>query len=429
MEFFRRLIELFHKPVPATAAPGTPGGAPAVVPTPETPAPATAFSWARFALFCIVTITTLGAYTYAVYEAVKNNTPIPQPPIIVPFNKEQHPEEPPEPRAFGWHGDKEAIATAVAKNKPTAFGTTPAGRLVLATTEDVYLWRNVRKASGRNPTDKWYPNIDQGPVGCCVGAGWKHATDVCQANGVLLHGGFEWKPTSAEVIYAGSRVQIGRGQIDGDGSIGAWADEFQRTYGMVPMEKFDEKTDLSAFSPARARAWGNTGVPTALQTVAKTYPVKSTALVKTWAEADKAISQGYPIAVCSSQGFTMTRGADGFARASGSWAHCMAIIGVRRGARPGGFILNSWGDRAHTGPVFPADAPVAGFWADATVIGRMLAEGDSYALSDVAGFPGREDFFVEANRAPNADLFAITPFRQLLNPGRGLENPCAFLKP
>jgi hypothetical protein len=67
----------------------------------------------------------------------------------------------------------------------------------------------------------------------------------------------------------------------------------------------------------------------------------------------------------------------------------MAIIGVRSGVNEGAFILNSWGDRAHTGPAWPGDMPVAGFWADAAVIDRMVRQGDSFALSNLQGFPAR----------------------------------------
>jgi hypothetical protein len=70
----------------------------------------------------------------------------------------------------------------------------------------------------------------------------------------------------------------------------------------------------------------------------------------------------------------------------------MAITGVR--TLPDGkvqfFILNSWGNSAHTGPVSPSDAPVAGFWADAAVVDDMLSQGDSFALSEVTGFPARK---------------------------------------
>jgi hypothetical protein len=65
----------------------------------------------------------------------------------------------------------------------------------------------------------------------------------------------------------------------------------------------------------------------------------------------------------------------------------MAVVGVRGGKRPGGFLLNSWGPDAHSGPRVPPDAPVAGFWCDAATLDRMLRQGDSWAFSRVAGFP------------------------------------------
>ncbi len=87
----------------------------------------------------------------------------------------------------------------------------------------------------------------------------------------------------------------------------------------------------------------------------------------------------------------------------------MAILGVRAGNRPGGFILNSWGDSAHTGPVYPASMPVAGFWADASVIDGMLAQGDSYALSEATGFaPKRLDWMVMAPTPQRNDPPVLT---------------------
>jgi hypothetical protein len=206
-----------------------------------------------------------------------------------------------------------------------------------------------------------------------------------------------------EVIYAGSRVEIGGGRIRGDGSVGAWAAKWLSTYGVVPMEKIGDH-DLTTYSASRARSWGRTGVPNDLEPTAKEHPVKGTALVTTWADVKRAVQQGYPVMVCSDRGFTMDRDKDGFASPQGTWNHCMAIIGVRGGSRTGGFILNSWGNRAHTGPRFPADAPSAGFWADADVIERMVRQGDSFALSDVAGFPSRKmpNWWVQA---PARDLF------------------------
>lgn len=294
-----------------------------------------------------------------------------------------------EPRpTHGWVRDQAVIDANLDPAVTQQFADTPAGKAAMGD-EDVYLWRAVRKAAARGPP--WYPNLDQKDVGCCVGCGWKHAADVCLAFQVANGNGGEWKPVSAESIYALSRVEIGKGQIRGDGSVGAWAKNAVEQYGVIAMQPYPA-ADLSEFSPARARSWGKTGLPNDLEATAKQHPVKAAALVKSWSDVKRSIQQGYPIAVCSDQGFTMQRDATGTCRPSGSWAHCMAIIGVRtiNGNKEQGFVLNSWGDSAHTGPVSPADAPVAGFWADSSVIDRMVRQGDSFALAEIVGFPARK---------------------------------------
>jgi hypothetical protein len=314
----------------------------------------------------------------------------------------QQPEYAP---TMGWHRDPDVIAANLDPAKTQHFEKTPAGKAVLGD-DDVFLWQTVRKVNNRGPP--WYPNVNQQSVGCCVGAGWKHSADACQASAIASGKAFEWLPVSVEVIYAGSRVDVGGGRISGDGSMGAWAAKYVSSKGgIVAMQKY-ASADLSTFSPARARQWGKSGVPADITAAAKQHPVKSCALVKSWADVKRSIQQGYPVAVCSDQGFTMERDATGKARPQGTWNHCMAIIGVRSGASEGGFVLNSWGDQAHTGPVWPADAPVAGFWADASVIDRMVSQGDSFALADVEGFPARKiDWIVRAEPARGRfDLFA-----------------------
>jgi hypothetical protein len=312
-------------------------------------------------------------------------------------------------QTFGWHKDDDAIGVNLDPSKTLHFENTPAGRAVQGD-EDVFLWRAVRKAA--KLPDTQYPNVNQQNVGCCVGCGWKHSSDIVQATAIASGKAFEWKPISVEVIYAGSRVDVGNGRISGDGSVGAWAKDYvQNKGGIAAMQKYDS-VDLSTFSPSRARAWGRSGAPSDVKAAAKEHPVKGCALVKSWDDVKKAIQQGYPVAVCSNQGFTMERDATGKARPQGSWGHCMCVCGVRstaEGRAEGAFILNSWGDNAHTGPVWPSDMPVAGFWADASVIDRMVKQGDSFALSDVQGFPARKvlpDWFVERRKEPARDPFA-----------------------
>mgnify|MGYP002136605185 CR=1 FL=1 len=134
-----------------------------------------------------------------------------------------------------------------------------------------------------------------------------------------------------------------------------------------------------------------------LEAEAKKHPVKGIAQVRNAAEAQKALASGYPIAVCSNQGFAMGRDAEGFCRAQGSWAHCMAVVGYQTsGARKGFFILNSWGGSAHTGPIGKGSPSPAGFWAEWSVVDRMLQANDSWAFSDVKGFPARRiDWFAQ----------------------------------
>jgi hypothetical protein len=346
--------------------------------------------------------------------------PVPPPtvverPVIVEANADGA-------HSFGWVESADQIAENLDPAKTLQFRDTPAGKAVLGD-EDVFLYRAVRKVNNKGPP--WYPNVNQQNVGCCVGCGFKHGADVVQATAIAAGQRFEWKPNAVEAIYAGSRVEVGQGRIRGDGSLGSWAAQWMKSRGgMIPMEKFGQY-DLTTFSPARARQWGYSGVPDSLESVARQHAVKGTALVTSALDVKRAIAQGYPVAVCSNVGFNNrdggigTRDAQGFCVARGSWPHCMCFIGWRNGPRPGALCLNSWGDQAHKGPVWPEDMPVAAFWVDESTVDRMVRQGDSFALGDVVGFPARRvqpDWFVEAQPRPERfrpDRFAHFAERSL----------------
>lgn len=323
----------------------------------------------------------------------------------------------------GWVRNEEEIEANRDPARTLQFAATPAGKAALGD-GDAFLYRAVRKVGGFSADQ--YPNVNQESVGCCVGCGFKHAADVSLACAIVQGERFTWKPIAVEPIYAGSRVEVGGGQIRGDGSLGQWAAKWLKERGgLVPMERVG-RYDLTKFSPARARQWGarGAGVPDELEADAKAHQVKGVALVTTTAEARRAIQQGYSVGICSDQGFDNrngtvgTRDKDGFCAPRGTWNHCMALIGWRGGSRPGFLCLNSWGDSAHAGPRWPDDMPPAAFWIDESVVGRMLAQGDSFALADVEGFPARRplpDWFVRAEpaRRPREfdprDVFALAP--------------------
>jgi len=296
----------------------------------------------------------------------------------------------------GWVHDPEEVDKVIRNYRIPNFGDTPAGKAVMASDVDVHLWEFAKAVNG-----EYLPDRNQGSVGSCVSFGTATAVEyllLAQIAQARMNGGpaKEFKTICNEAIYGGSRVEVGGGRISGDGSVGAWAAQFINQWGIIPREKI-EGYDLTKYSEQLCRQWGRTGVPLKLEEVARQSPVKGTALVKSIAEAEKAIRQGYAIAVCSNQGFAYTRDSEGFAAPQGTWAHCMAIIGYRGGKRPGFFIENSWGSDWISGPRVPADAPKGGFWADAAVVDRMLKQGDSWAFSDAVGFPARElDFFIKA---------------------------------
>jgi hypothetical protein len=100
------------------------------------------------------------------------------------------------------------------------------------------------------------------------------------------------------------------------------------------------------------------------------------------------------------QGFANRTDEAGVLAPSGSWAHQMCLVAIRfRENSPAGvravdacLVMNSWGTRWLTyAGKFPADQPDGAFWAEKSVIERILAQGDSYAIGDIkTGFAWRD---------------------------------------
>ena len=278
----------------------------------------------------------------------------------------------------GWIDDPEAVHLIASQQPFSSFDLTPIGSSHAELPAEVYLWKAYKLATGHE-----LPDDNQGSIGSCVSFGTEVAIKVTVATQGKAAGPIN---LVQEEIYGGSRVEIGKGQLRrGDGSIGAWAAQLAAKYGVIPRGIWGHY-DLSRYSIERCREWGQSGIPDDLEPECRKRLVKDITLVKNWESAKQALASGHGIAVCSSQGFDMRRGSDGFAKPKGIWNHCMALIGYTSGPRPGGYIKNSWGPDAHTGPLGVGDPPRGGFWADAEVIETMLKQGDSWAFSSVSGF-------------------------------------------
>jgi hypothetical protein len=231
-------------------------------------------------------------------------------------------------------------------------------------------------------------------IGDCVSHGWGLGIDILSATQIKAGASEEFPGIMAtEIIYAGSRVEIGKGACGHqDGSVGAWAAKFVVEYGTLVRGAYG-KLDLSQYDGQTAKQLGapNAGVPDPLEPQVKEHPVKTTSLIRNYPEARDAIANGYPVPVCSTVGFDgAKRDEKGFARRNGKWPHCMLFAGVDDAdGRPGLLCINSWGRTWIQGPK-RHEQPDGSFWTDADTVDQMLREGDSFAMSGYLGYPAQE---------------------------------------
>ncbi len=220
-------------------------------------------------------------------------------------------------------------------------------------------------------------------IGDCVSQGFGHGIDLLESVQIALgQKADSFKQTATEAIYGIARVDIGGGSIFGDGAVGAWGAKAVSTIGTVSRDV------VGPYDGRRAKLWGSQGVPADIKAKASQHKVKTVSLVSTYDELEDALANGYPVPVCSNQGFTLVRDADGFCQPQGTWGHCMLIVGIRAGSRPGACMFQSWGPDEPAGPL-TLDQPSNSFWADREVVTGMLAMQDSWSISSFDGYPSR----------------------------------------
>lgn len=227
---------------------------------------------------------------------------------------------------FGYTPAPEETAAFVASlPTPTISHADP--KLFKADKTDTFLYRALAKAYKETYGVNWVPH-NQG-IGDCISHGFAHAADVSLAVDWSIGKSGSFKSAATESIYGGSRVEA-RGVTFGgwsDGSYGGAAAKWLKNWGVIYREKYADH-DLTVYDSSRAKNWGaygNGGKDDGgkLDTTAKQHPIHDVTLVRSFDEAAIAIQSGFPVAVCSGQGFNSTRDSEGFCRAQGSWAHCL----------------------------------------------------------------------------------------------------------
>ena len=277
----------------------------------------------------------------------------------------------------GWRG-ADATQQHVARQFPPLRQAAPRLFAAPPPTSPILLYKAWQEVLGKYPA---YPAQE---IGDCVSFGHGHGNDLLQCIESRLGAPVDYRETDTEFIYAASREVAG---ILGtsDGSYGSAAVKAMTTIGMVSREMLGSD---STYSGERAKAWGRTGPPHDLELKAAPYKLGSAALVSSWSDLVAAITNGYPVTICTSLGFKLTRDANGFCAPSGTWGHCMLIAGVRFDL-PGACIVQSWGPDTPDGPTV-LDQPDFSFWAEQSAIEQILGEGDSWALAKTPAFVTRE---------------------------------------
>lgn len=288
---------------------------------------------------------------------------------------------------FGWVNWPKGVEQTLNRCRHPLFSRAAGGLKEDGKGKVVLLYDTVKRVTGQ-----WWTNNQT--IGDCVSHGMAGAVRTLTCVEIALYGEREkWvADVATEPIYAGSRVEVGKGQLgSGDGSLGSWAAEWVRDWGILLRQRYGEY-DLTTYSGSKAKEWGmpRAGCPDILEPIAREHPVRTISLVTSYEQARDAIANGYPITVASMQGFNTTRDSEGFLSPSGQWAHQMFISAVDdEYKRPGCLIENSWGTSWVNGPT-RLNQPPGSFWVDADVVDGMLRQDDSWAISQFEGFPSQD---------------------------------------
>lgn len=286
-----------------------------------------------------------------------------------------------DPNLFGWL-DMPREAAAVASTFPARTLSLANPRLFDEPSKrhDVFLFRAFMDVIGVN-----CPPYKAQTIGDCVSQGAARSGDLTQCLEIVLGDAESYHELSSEVVYGLAREEAGMLGSWGDGCFGTAAGKALAAGAAYPRD------EIGPYDGARAREYGYRGVPREIKAAAREHPFSHSTLITTIAEQDAAADNGY---VCLSGGmeaFSMTRDANGIcARTWGSWAHLMACGWARRTINGAVYYLyhQSWGPNVPSGPT-PDGIPNTCFWVHESDHARRLARGDTVAIGNFKGFPGR----------------------------------------
>lgn len=246
---------------------------------------------------------------------------------------------------------------------------------------NIKLWDACIKVTGANLA------AHKQTIGDCVSHGHSEGVDYLQCIQIALRNApNDFKPgeTNAysEAIYGMMRKRAGS-LSNQDGASGIWAVNSLCKDG-APLRKG------RAYNGQNAKLWGARGTPTDIATEGASQLLAQFIQVRQASDSRDLLWNGYPITVCSNQGFSMQRDSQGICRAQGNWGHCMLCIGMVLVSGTAHYcILQSWGQNTPSGPTVE-NMPDNSFLIEESVWQRMLNAQDSYALVSIPGVPAQD---------------------------------------
>lgn len=284
---------------------------------------------------------------------------------------------------LGWAG--QAVAEAAYEELQAEFAEFQLIQAQDSRGANVNLWDAAVAVNGGQHLSTWAQL-----TGDCVSMGAVNVIDYVAANEIYRNGDAEvLRRAFPPFIYSAARVLVGGGRLRGAGAVGAWAAVVAQRYGTLAKDA----PGVPQYSKAVAETWGNRSPSPAILAAAKPQVFKSVARIRTYEDVRDAVANYYGCTFASSWvPSTGAKLADGvlwgvgqFSRKSG---HQMAFIAVNDAARrPRVYVINSWGSGAHGKP--QNGEPPGGFWIDADLVNKILAQNDSFVFSQFNGFPGQ----------------------------------------
>lgn len=213
----------------------------------------------------------------------------------------------------------------------------------------VFLWEGYEKIRSLVPHHQL--------SGTCVARGFHQATQHSLYN-ALSRGNVQgdrsleiaWEP-----FYIGSRVYVGKSQINGEGSSGAWAGQWAAGIngvgGVCPRQHY-KTIDLTISNEPWAVKNSYRGGTLPADVLAECQKHKCDVhRVRNNAEIADAIASRFGVARCWDTLFG-DRDANGFSKPADTGSHCQAVIGVflMRDGRTGFVEQQSWGPDMPRGP-------------------------------------------------------------------------------